>query len=41
MTKDKVDVKYNNKIELFEVYKKNETKVNSYISRDGRYILVL
>jgi len=41
MTQDKVDLKYNEKIELFEVYKKGETRVNSYISRDGRYILVL
>jgi len=41
MTKDKVDLKYNEKIELFEVYKKGDIRVNSYISRDGRYILVL
>lgn len=41
MTKDKVDLKYNEKIELFEVHKKDESRMNSYISRDGRYILVL
>jgi hypothetical protein len=41
LTDDKVDVRYNNSKKLYEVYKKDEDKINSYISKDGRYIVVL
>ncbi len=41
MDESKIDIRYNEKKELFEVYKKNEKHINSYISKDGRYILVL
>jgi len=40
MDEKRVDVKYNEGIELYEVYKKDEKRVNSYISKDGRYIIV-
>ena len=39
MTQDKVDVRFNKNIELFEVRRKGETQINSYVSKDGRYII--
>jgi hypothetical protein len=39
MDKTMVLVKYNKKIELFEIYKKESSELNSYISKDGRYII--
>jgi hypothetical protein len=39
MDETKVLVKYNKKIELFEVYEKESSEFNSYISKDGRYIV--
>ena len=39
MTQDKVDVRYNKSIELFEVRKKGKQSINAYVSKDGRYII--
>jgi len=39
MTQDKVDVRFNKNIELFEVHRKGEQAINAYVSRDGRYII--
>ena len=39
MGETSVRVKYNEKIELFEVYEKETSKFNSYISKDGRYVI--
>jgi len=39
MDETQVLVKYNNKIELFEVYKKESSELNAYISKDGRYLI--
>ena len=39
MDETSVSVKYNEKIELFEVYEKETSKFNSYISKDGRYVI--
>ena len=41
MTDDVVDIKFNNKIQLFEVYEKGKKKVHSYVSSDGRYIITI
>lgn len=37
---ENLNIHYNKKIELFEVYEKKKNSLNSYISKDGRYILV-
>jgi hypothetical protein len=39
MDETQVVVKYNKKIELFEVYEKGSLELNAYISKDGRYII--
>lgn len=39
-TKNDTTINYNKKKELFEVHEVNQTKIHSYISKDGRYILV-
>jgi hypothetical protein len=39
LTDEKVDIKYNETKKLFEVYKKGDDEINSYISSDGRYIV--
>ena len=41
MSDKDIDIDYNKSIKLFEVKKKGSDKINSYISSDGRYILVL
>ena len=40
MDETQVLIKYNEEIELFEIYEKGSSELNYYISKDGRYIII-